>query len=387
MQTEALTLIALGLLFLAGLAADQIGKRTRLPRVTLLLGCGVLAGRSGFDLIPAELTAFYPTFSVIALTAVAFLLGSSLSWDTLRRHGSAILIISIAVVLLTLLTVSAGLWAVGVPLAAALALGALSTATDPAATFDVIAQSGQDNGFTRTLKGIVAIDDAWGLVVFSLVLVAAQSLAGSGTEGALVWHALREVFGSILLGLVIGVPSAYLTGRICDGEPLRAEALGLIFLTAGLAIWLELSFLIAGMTVGAVIVNLARHHRNAFHEIENFQWPFLIIFFILAGASLDLAELWALGLVGLAYAAFRVLGRVLGGWLGGRMIRAPKREGLWYGPALLPQAGVAIGMALVAADTLPAHGDLIMAITIGTTVGFELIGPLVTAVALKRLAG
>jgi NhaP-type Na+/H+ or K+/H+ antiporter len=116
MQTEALTLIALGLLFLAGLAADQIGKRTRLPRVTLLLGCGVLAGRSGFDLIPAELTAFYPTVSVIALTAVAFLLGSSLSWDTLRRHGSAILIISIAVVLLTLLTVSAGLWAVGVPL-------------------------------------------------------------------------------------------------------------------------------------------------------------------------------------------------------------------------------------------------------------------------------
>jgi hypothetical protein len=89
----------------------------------------------------------------------------------------------------------------------------------------------------------------------------------------------------------------------------------------------------------------------------------------------------------LAYAAFRILGRVLGGWLGGRMIRAPKREGLWYGPALLPQAGVAIGMALVAADTLPAHGDLIMAITIGTTVGFELIGPLVTAVALKRLAG
>ncbi|SDC13277.1 cation:proton antiporter [Ruegeria marina] len=386
MEGYASALVALGLLFLAGLAADGIGRRTSLPRVTLLLGCGLVAGSAGFDLVPQGLREIYPIVSVLALSMVAFLLGGELSVKTLRGHGREIVTISIAVVLGTLLIVSTGLVAVGVPLSAALIIGALATATDPAATVDVIRQSGKENDFTKTLKGIVAIDDAWGVLVFALLIVVAKTVTGDGAGTGLITDALGELAGSIALGLGIGLPAAYLTGRLSDGEPLRIEALGVVFLTAGLALWLDLSYLIAGMTAGAVIVNLAHHHTMAFREIEHFEWPFLIVFFILAGASLDAGALLAVGPIGLAYVLLRIVGRVVGGWLGGTLAAVPPQERKWYGPALLPQAGVAIGMALIAADYFPEHGDMITALAISATVAFELLGPLVAALALRRVS-
>ncbi|MCA0872148.1 cation:proton antiporter [Seohaeicola saemankumensis] len=385
MEQIALSLIALGLLFLAGLAADRIGDRTRLPRVTLLLGCGLIAGQSGYDLIPDTVTQLYPLVSIIALTMVAFLLGSSLSLRAMVQHGRAILVISLCIVIATLAIVALGLWAMGLPLAAALVLGALATATDPAATFDVIRQSRTDSAFTRTLKGIVAIDDAWGLIVFSLIIVLATGLEGSTGGAGVLSLAVKEIAGSVALGLAIGLPAALLTGRLSDGEPLRIEALGLVFLTAGLALLLDLSYLITGMTVGTVIVNLARHHTKAFHEIESVQWPFLVIFFILAGATLDAEALRALGWFGAGYILLRGLGRVVGGLWGGAIAQVPANQRLWYGPALLPQAGVAIGMALIAADHLPEYGDMIMALTIGATVVFELVGPIAAARAIARV--
>ena len=381
-----LTLIALGLLFLLGLAADALGRRTRLPRVTLLLGCGLLAGEAGFDLMPVLLTELYPIISIIALSMVAFLLGGELSLRTLRAHGKAIVLISLAIVLATLPLVAAGLWLTGVPFAAALVLGALATATDPAATYDVIQQTGKENRFTHTLKGIVAIDDAWGLLVFSLVIVLARALHGGDLSFWVLRESVIEVLGSLLLGAAVGLPAALLTGRLSKGEPLRVEALGLVFVTAGLSIWLELSYLIAGMTAGAIIVNLARHHTRAFHEIEHLQWPFMIIFFILAGATLEAEALWVIGPAGLAYAVLRIVGRMLGGWIGAGLAGEPVAERKWYGPALLPQAGVAIGMALIAADLLPDYGGMIMAMAIGTTIAFELIGPVAAALTLSRVS-
>ncbi|AAV95350.1 cation:proton antiporter [Ruegeria pomeroyi] len=385
MQSYAADLIALGLLFLTGLAADQLGARSRLPRVTLLLICGLLAGSAGFDLIPESLAALYPIISVIALSMVAFLLGGELSLRTLSGHGRAIVVISVMVVLVTQLTVSAGLAMIGMPLAAALMVGALATATDPAATLDVIRQGRASGDFPRRLKGIVAIDDAWGVLLFGLVAVLAGAVEGNGSAHGLLGGALVEIAGSVALGLAVGLPGASLTGRLSGGEPLRIEALGLVFLTAGLSLWLDLSYLIAGMTAGAVIVNLAHHHKRAFREIEHIEWPFMIVFFILAGASLDLSALWAVGPLLMGYVALRVLGRVLGGWAGAALAATARGERPWYGPALLPQAGVAIGMALIAGDLFPQYADMITALAIGATVVFELAGPLAAAYALRRV--
>jgi len=377
-------LIALGALFLAGLAADTLGRRTRLPRVTLLLACGIAVGGSGLDLIPAEMRALYDFLSVMALTMVAFLLGSSLTLDRLARHGRAILLISLAIVLVTMTVVSAGLWLAGLPAPVALLLGAIATATAPAATQDAIRQAGAEGPFVELILGIVAIDDAWGLLAFSLAAVGAQMLAGSADAGLLT-EALWEIGGAMALGAVIGWPAAYLTGRLSRGEPLETEAIGLVCLTAGLAIWLDVSFLIAGMVAGMLIANLARHHERAFHEIEHLQWPFMVLFFLLAGARLDLSMLAGLGLAGGLFILLRTGARLAGGWIGGALAGLPQGQRAWCGAALLPQAGVAVGMALIAAREFPQHGEMILTLTIGATVVFELIGPVMTLIAIRRV--
>lgn len=379
---HALLLMMLGFLFLAGLLADQVGRATRLPRVTMLILLGMLAGQTGFDLLPENLVSWFEPISVVALTMVAFLLGGSLTRDNLTAHGQAIFAISIAIVLGTTLIVGGGLLLLGFEFGLALLLGAIATATAPAAVADVIRQSGVRNGFTDTLSGIVAIDDVWGLMVFSLCL-AVVSQSGGWSEP--LWGAAYEIGGAALLGVLVGVPAAFLTGRLKPGEPLQTEAIGVVFLTAGIAIWFEVSFLIAGMTVGAVIANFARHHDYAFHEIENIEWPFMLMFFLLAGATLELDVLWSLGWVTAAYVLLRVVARLLGGEFGAWLGRVPARERHVYGPALLPQAGVAVGMALVAAETLPDYASVIMTITIAATVVFEIVGPPCTLAAIRSV--
>lgn len=378
-----LIFITLGALFLLGLFADQFGRRTRLPRVTLLLLCGVAVGSSGLDILPPEASYWYEFLTIAALTMVAFLLGSSLSLKSLRKNGATIMAISLSVVIATIMVVGAGLWALGVELGLALLLGAIATATDPAATQDVIQQAKAKGGFAKTLTGIVAIDDAWGVLAFSLILILVGLLNGGVSNGGLL-DAVWEITGALVLGLALGWPGAYLTGRLAKGEPQQTEALGLVFLCAGLALWLNVSFLIAGMTAGAVIVNVARHHSRAFHEIKHVQWPFMILFFILAGASLDVGVLSSVGLMGLGYIILRIFARIIGGWFGAYLVRAPREQRSWFGIALLPQAGVAMGFALIAAESFPIYAEAILTVTIGTTVVFELLGPSGTLLALRK---
>ena len=376
--------ILVGLFLLAGLVADTVGRRTRLPRVTILMLCGLAAGRSGLGLIPPEVEAWFEFLSTAALTMVAFLLGGSLTLRNFGAHGRLIMSVSLAIVLASTGLVSAGLWLAGLDPAVALALGAIAAATDPAATTDALKQVGAKGAFVDSLRGIVAIDDAWGLVAFSLVMVAINAMTGTA-DMSFLSNGAWEIFGAIGLATVIGLPAAYLTGRIRSGEPLEAEALGVVFLSAGLALWLEVSFLIVGMTVGAVIVNLASHHTRAFHEIDRIRWPFMILFFVLAGASFEVEKLAGLGWIGAGYLVLRVVARVAGGWLGAAAGGAPRYQRAWFGPALMPQAGVAIGMALVAAGTLPKHAATILTLTIGSTIVFELLGPAITATAARRM--
>ena len=377
--------------FAAGLGADLLARRLHLPRVTVLLLAGLALGQSGAQLLPSPTEPVQQFLSVTALSMVAFLLGSSLSLDTLRSAGRAIVILSLAVVLGTLAVVSLGLWALGLPLGLALLLAAIATATDPAATQEVITQSRQDSLFTRTLKGIVAIDDAWGLIAFSLVVLVVQPLAGAtgaetGAETGIVMALLREVLGSILLGAAAGVSGGWLSGRLAPGQPLQIEALALVFTLTGAALALDLSYLITTMVAGAVLVNTAHHHDRAFHEIEHIKWPFMVLFFVLAGATLDLGAVAALGLLGAAFVSLRIVARVLGGWAGAQLGGTAPAHAMLYGPALLPQAGVAVGTALIASETFPQWADIIMPLTLGATVVFELLGPPLALWAIKRSA-
>ncbi|WP_029057839.1 cation:proton antiporter [Stappia stellulata] len=379
----SLLFLTFGLLVLAGIGLDAIGRMTRLPRITLLVLFGILVGPSVLDLLPVAANGWRDPTATLTLTMIAFLLGGELSRPRLKAHGRAILAVSLAVIAASFAVMTLGLSLFGVPIALSLLLAGIALATDPAATRDVVRSARADGPVTRVLLGVVAIDDAWGVIVFSVVL----GLVGIGSEGVLValGEGIADVGGAIAVGLVIGLPASLLTGRIQPGEPTLAEALGLVLVCAGVSMWLDVSALLAGMTAGVVIVNLAKHHDRPFHEIEYVSWPFLILFFVLAGASVDLAAVVVAGPLGLAFILFRVAGRFAGGWLGGRLGGLTSAQARLFGLSLLPQAGVALGMALVGASALPAHADAIITVTVATTVVFELFGPLVTAFVLTRL--
>lgn len=380
----AFLLITLGALFLSALALDTIGRIVHVPRVTLLILLGAALGPPGLDLLPAVLSSGDETFAAVALTMVAFLLGGALERSSLAAHGREILALSIWVVIVSGIVILVAMVLFGAPLAVALVMAGIGCATDPAATRDVVRQSGHKGRFTANLLGIVAIDDAWGLLVFSLLLLLAGLVSGGGSVGHVMAEALWEAGGGLGLGLLIGLPAAFLTGRLKRGEPSLLEALGIVLICAGAALSLGVSYLLAGMTAGAIVVNLARHHSYPFHEIERIEWPFVLVFFIMAGSLLDLSLLAEFGWIGMAYVVARILARLIGGWLGARSCGLDRREGVLMGLALTPQAGVAIGMALVAADRLPEHADEIVALTIATTIIFELVGPLMTQLALAR---
>lgn len=373
--------MTLGALLLLGFLTDGIGRRTSLPRVTLLLLFGIAVGPSGLDLLHQAPESWFPHISSMALVMVGFLLGGKLTLASLRKHGRLVIWISVVAVAITAVITLVGLVAIGAPLALASLLGAIASATAPAATADVVHEMKAKGGFSRTLLGIVALDDAWGLVAFSLALSVASVLRGaSGMEALLSggW----EMGGAVVLGALLGIPMAYLTGRVRPGEPTLAEALGIVFLGGGLAMLLEVSFLLVAMTMGAVVANLATHHDRPFHAIEGIEWPFMVLFFVLAGASLELETLSRLGGIGSAYVVLRLVGRVLGGWMGATLAKGPSVFRRWMGSALLPQAGVAVGMALVAAERFPEFSSRLLSVVIASTVLFEILGPVMTRRAL-----
>jgi Kef-type K+ transport system membrane component KefB len=386
MDQTAQILLTLGGILLLGLATDILGQRTFLPRVTLMLLFGMLIGPGMLDLIPSVITDRFELIANMALLMVGFLLGSRLTKENLRRSGKDIISISVSAVLGTTLFVFLGLVVVGVPLEIAILLGCIASATAPAATVDIVMESGYKGYFADLLLAVVALDDAWGLILFSLGLALVAALVGLDGHSAPLLVAIQDIGGATLLGILIGLPAAFLTGRIRPGQPMLVEALGLVFICGGIALWLEVSFLIASMVMGAVIANLAKHHEYPFHAIEDIEWPFMVIFFVLAGASLEFSSLADIGLIGIVYIVSRILGKVLGAGIGGRCSRAGDTTSCWIGIAMLPQAGAAMGMALVAINLLPEYRQVVLSVVISTTVFFELIGPPFTRLALQRTA-
>lgn len=380
-------IILLGVILSASIFADTIAGRTEVPRISILMlvGIGIAVvqqvwlGHQNGDL----LGGLSEPLIQVALVMVAFLLGSELKMDRLRNTGPLILIISLFVIIGGGLVVGAGLLVLGFPLVVAVSLAAISVATDPAAVTESVRESGNTGLVPRVLLGIVAIDDGWGIVVFGLSMAVLGWVIGGDGQLALL-HAIWELGGAILIGVAIGLPAAWLTGRLRPGEPTQVEAIALILLLAGLSSLLGVSALLASMTAGCLVANLSYHHTRSFREIEHIEWPFLVFFFVLSGASVDLYKVDDAILLTFAYLVLRMAGRVLGGYLAVMFSRA-KHEALPrnIGLALTPQAGVAIGMALLAAERFPEFSDTILPVVVASTIIFELIGPVLVRRVLR----
>lgn len=384
MQPVSQFLLTIGGLLLLGLLTDYIGHKTFLPRVTLLLLFGAVIGPEILDIIPAVFINRFEIIADMTLLMVGFLLGGKLTRKTLKKTGNQILWISITAAVITTTIVSMGLILIGIQKEIAIILGCIASATAPASIVDIVLESKSKNKFSNLLLSIVALDDAWGLILFSIGIAVVASMNGLNADASPLLLAAKEIGGAILLGIFIGAPAAQLTGRIKQGQPMLIEALGLVFVCGGLAIWLEISFLITAMVMGAVITNFARHHERPFHAIENIEWPFMIIFFILAGASLNLSALNDFGLLMMAYILLRIAGKIAGARMGSQFSNSDRLTRQWMGMALLPQAGVAIGMALVASNYFPEYRQTLLSVIVSTTIFFEIVGPVLTRTALQK---
>jgi Kef-type K+ transport system membrane component KefB len=381
---EIPVLLVFGALFLLGLAADLLGRRTAIPRVTLLILCGLAVGPSGFNLLPRELVQdWFPPLTTLALSLIGFLLGHKLSVAEFRKHGRVVTAITLGETTGALLLVCLALLALGVNPIVALLLAGIATATAPAATFDVVRESGVTGDFPDTLLAVVALDDAWALFLFSLMMAFAATVSGDGSATLNLFGGLAEIGGSLLLGAALGVPMAYLTGRIRPGEPTLAEAMGFVLLCGGMASWLGLSPILSAMIMGSIVASLATHHDRPFHAIEDVEWPFLILFFVLAGASVHVEALLTVGLVTVVYLLVRCVGSYTGARLGARLAGADDLTAKWLGLCLFPQAGVALGMALIASQRFPEYEPYLLPVVLASTVIYELVSPVITRRALK----
>ncbi len=379
--------LVLGLLFLIGFIADIVGRSTFLPRVTLLMLGGLAVGPAGFSVVPESFVdQWFPELTTIALALIGFLLGHQLSIPALRKRGSFVIGISLCKVLGAALVVASTLILVGLDPVMALLLAGIAPATAPAATYDIVHESGASGEFVDTLLSIVAVDDVWGLLIFVLMVAVAGIIDGEASIGAGIVSSLIDIGGSVALGVALGAPMAYLTGRIRRGEPMLAEALGFVLLGAGIAEWFDLLAIVTAMTMGIMVASLASHHERPFHAIEGIEWPFMVLFFVLAGASLEVDALLLAGGLTLIYVLARFCGIYAGTRLGSRIVGAPPVLQKWLGLALLPQAGVAIGMSLVAAQKFPETASVVLTVVVASTVVLETIGPIFTRLAIRNAA-
>lgn len=372
----AIVLLTFGSLFIIGLISDLLGRHGPFPRVTLLILTGFVIGPSVLGWLPDFTQDWFPILTNIALAMIGFELGKNMTRKKLTTMGRPILGISLAVMFVTSIAMFIGLYGMGVPIELALVLAGIAPATAPGPVVDVVDELHAKGNYTDTLLGIVAVDDGWGMLMFSFLLVAATISVGNGHTAEALIHGLWEVFGAIILGILIGLPMAYLTSHLYPGKATQAEALGLVLVCAGIALYLEVSYILSAMVMGTVVANFSRHHREkVFEEIEEMQWPLLILFFLLAGASLELEALWQAGWIGVLYIVLRMIGRFIGSWLGASWAGCQDRNFHWMGLAMLPHAGIPIGMALVAIQYFPEHQETLLAVILGATVIFELVGP------------
>ena len=269
----------------------------------------------------------------------------------------------------------------------AICLGAIATATAPAATLMVVRQYNAKGPVSDMLMPVVALDDAIGLMVFSVsISIAKIMFSGSAINvGAMLLEPLLEIFLSLFAGAAIGGVLTLCLGFFHSRSNRLTAIIGAVFIGTAVAEIFNLSSLLLCMAIGAMMTNLYRESEKMIDITEHWTPVVLLLFFVISGAELDLMVIPTVGLLGVLYLVTRSLGKYFGAFFGAKLVKADKNVQKYLGVALLPQAGVAIGMSQIVVATLPTeYGTQIRAVVLCATLVYELIGPLLTKLVLTR---
>ena len=397
-------LFAIGILLFVGFLLAKLAARLRLPEITGFIVAGILMGEAVTGIIPRTMSGDLSLVTEIALGLIALTVGAEFYGSKLRRHGRNIVVIAAFQSVFTLVIVTAALRLAGLGFAYAVLLGSIAGATAPAATVAVVQRARARGPFVDHLYGLVALDDAVSLGVFAVaftVVVAwftGRSAAADGSASLSVAVAVAyQIAASVAVGLVGGwAIHRFSRGRSHSNESL-ITTVGVVFLTTAVAFVFDLNVLIANLVAGALLINLSAQNHRVFRYLEPFTPPIFALFFVLAGTEFQPALLTPhLIVVAAVYVVARAAAKIAGVYVGCRAVgvASPIRRNL--GLCMLPQAGVAIGMALLlvaapSAQSLAApERDLFLALTnvvLLSVFAYELIGPIVARRALLRGAG
>ena len=385
-STSAAVVISVAVMLFAGFLMTRLTKLLRLPNVTAYILTGILLGPFVLDLIPPVVVEGMDFLSDIALAFIAFGTGQYFSLPALRRNGAKVLIVT----LLESLAASALVFLLsrcllGLPLAFSAVLSALAAATAPASTLMTIRQTGAHGDFVDTLLQVVALDDVVGLLAYSAAIaVAVSSLDGAAFRLGDVLKPVLANLGVLLLGGVFGLFLKLLIRRKRTTDNRLIITLALLFAFCGICGLLDISPLLGCMSMGMVYRNLAEDD-GLFKQMNYFSPPVLLLFFVRSGILFDLGALvrpmGSLGgvpliVVGVLYFLVRILGKYAGAWLGCLAAGKEKPVRRYLGLALIPQAGVAIGLAALGARSLgPELGKPLQTIILASSVLYELAGP------------
>ncbi|MDK2798817.1 MAG: hypothetical protein PWP27_315 [Clostridiales bacterium] len=382
-------MMGVGLSIICGYGIGKIVNRFKIPSVAGYIIAGLLLGQSFFGLLSVEFLERVVGISDLALALIAFSIGGELKISNLKKIGGRVFAIAFFEAITAFILVTVAMLLLKQPMEIALLLGAVASATAPAATVMVLNELRAKGPLANTLIAVVAIDDAICLMIYAIASsIAKVIIAHSGT---IHWVSVMskpfiEIFGSIALGVLIGAILTYILSKISYRNEVLVIILSFIILTAGLAIKFEFSALLTNMTLGIMVVNLSANRAKAFSVIESISAPIYTAFFVLAGARLQISLLVKVGLIGLVYTAARIIGKIAGASFGATISKAEPVVKQYIGFGLLSQIGVAVGLAIIISHEFPGTtiGSLIITVLLATTVITEIIGPLCTRYAVMK---
>ena len=400
-------LLSVSVALLAGLLMTRLFKPLHLPSVTAYLIAGVLIGPyclgalgiDGLGFASMDQVTKLAPISEIALGFIAFAIGNEFRVDELKKTGKAALVIGVVQALVAALLVDAALIALhfAMPdkftIAQAITLGAIATATAPAATLMVVRQYKAKGPLTNLLLPIVALDDAVGLIVFAVSFGISKTLVTGNIDMiSIIVNPLIEIVVSLLLGGVMGLILTQLEKLYNSGTNRLNLTIGLVFLTASLSqlnfhigpVHIAFSSLLVCMMLGTVFCNTCDLSHDLMAASDKWTSPLFAIFFVISGAELELSVFTegAIVIIGLVYIVFRSAGKYLGSLGSAKLMKCEPSICKYLGITLLPQAGVALGMCTTAM-ALGEQGNLIRNITLFAVLIYELFGPMFTKQALK----
>ena len=395
MDFTILLILSIALALTAGLLLTRLFNLIHLPNVTAYLVAGLIispllsfaAASTDTDVLGS-----LGLFSQIALGFIAFSIGFSFRYDNLKKLGLRVFTITIVQALVTAILVDAVLFAAylfgWVELPVVFVLGAIATATAPAATLLVVKQYGADGPLTQTLLPVVAIDDAIGLMVFSVSLSVSESIAGGVDMSfvTIVLEPLKEIVLSLAIGAALGFIVAFAEKIFLSRANRLTIIIICVFTGVALSALFELSSLLLCMAIAAVYCNADHHTERVMETYDKWTHPLYVLFFVVSGAQLDVTMIAAAGLVGIIYLVSRSVGKCVGATFGATLAHADKNVKKYLGLTLLPQAGVALGMAEIVKESVPLapYAPIITTVVLCATLVYELIGPLITKWALTR---